>query len=148
MISLDAPPAPERAAPHDHVAAPMDTHDHVAELQARLAERENATLHLRRSNDELSQVLLEEDDPEFLEAVGENRLIIARYENEIASIRLQLINLGVTPPAAAPVVGERPDPISATAVAADAAPAMPPPPPAATGAPEVTPEGGGAGVFL
>ena len=129
-------------APEESAAPP----DLIAELQTRLAERENATLHLRRSNDELSRALLSEDDPEFLEAVGENRLIIARYENEIRSIRLQLVNLGVDLPAAAPVIGERPDPI--TADAANAAPALPAPPPVATGAPEVTPEGGGSGVFL
>ena len=57
--------------------------DNIAELQALLHERENSVMHLRRSNDELTAALLGEDgsaptDPDFLEAIGENRSIIAR----------------------------------------------------------------------
>ena len=62
------------------VAATDDHNNNVEELQARLAERTNAVKHLRSSNVEMMQFLvqMEEEDLELMEAVGENRSIIVR----------------------------------------------------------------------
>ena len=75
----------------------------LAQLDARIAEEENAVRHLARSNTELQAHLSESNDRDLRDAVGENIVTIARKRTLIQMLYEQRRNLGgASAPAASP----------------------------------------------
>eukprot|EP00762_Andalucia_godoyi_P001705 ANDGO_07061.mRNA.1 hypothetical protein len=67
-------------------------------LQAAIERIETALFHLRRSNQEMHEYDPEGKDPELVDAIAENVIVMQRYESKVEELRREL---GIHAPCAA-----------------------------------------------
>mmetsp|Transcript_13553 Transcript_13553/g.40983 ORF Transcript_13553/g.40983 Transcript_13553/m.40983 type:complete len:159 (-) Transcript_13553:1768-2244(-) len=78
-------------------------------LKQEVARLENSVVHLDRSNAELDAAMLDDPDPDYREAIGENIMVLAQYRLHIIGMRAEIEALeqalGPSAPARVPPAG-------------------------------------------
>ena len=81
-----------------------EENEHLAALEQEKSRLENACVHLERSNLELGQAIdADGDDPEYAEAIRENKNVLSDYQEKIYTLSVEIAGITgevaqVTPP--------------------------------------------------
>ena len=71
-----------------------EENEHLAALEQEKSRLENACVHLERSNLELGQAIdADGDDPEYAEAIRENKKVLSDYQEKIYTLSVEIAGI-------------------------------------------------------